>query len=380
MVQHPQSSKKKIEFDCDTDLVIANSFRVKILYAGGYKKNISLSRYLHHLKLAFSFYKNAKLEKVPDLIVCSFPLIELTYAAIKYAKANKIPIVVDIRDPWPDIILQSLPSIPFFIFYPASKLMNLVIKNSFKYTSAITACSEGYLDWALKKFNSKRRILDKVFYLGCDDQKTNINILVKNKFRKLENDLEGKFIVFFVGTFGHTYDLDLVVKAARILHGEGNENIHFLLAGDGTKFSLILKKSHLLKNITFTGWLNQEDIKYLSSISDIGIIPMNQMNGCLPNKFYDYSCAGLPILSSLEGDANQLLREYNFGMTYQKNNEHDLVKKVKLYACSEEILNLHSRNSRFIFNNKFDSHIIYDEFAQYLGEIINAKNSLHIHN
>ena len=50
--------------------------------------------------VANSFTKLA-LKDLPDIILVSMPSIEITSSVIEYARRNKVPVYVEIRDLWP---------------------------------------------------------------------------------------------------------------------------------------------------------------------------------------------------------------------------------------------------------------------------------------
>ncbi len=48
-------------------------------------------------------------DTLPDVIhVCNVP-IELCHAAVTYGRAKGIPVVIDVRDLWPDVYLEVIP-------------------------------------------------------------------------------------------------------------------------------------------------------------------------------------------------------------------------------------------------------------------------------
>ena len=49
-------------------------------------------------------------EILPDLILSSIPTSELSLEATKLGKKNNIPVILDIRDLWPDVFLDVLPN------------------------------------------------------------------------------------------------------------------------------------------------------------------------------------------------------------------------------------------------------------------------------
>ena len=85
----------------------------------GYKKNVSIKRIINHKLIAKKFNKISDIKSTPDIIYCSFPPIELSFAAVYYAKRKNIPVVVDARDLWPDIFFNPFPQ----LFHPVLKIL-----------------------------------------------------------------------------------------------------------------------------------------------------------------------------------------------------------------------------------------------------------------
>jgi hypothetical protein len=125
-----------------------HNFIIKMVDSYGYKKNLSIRRVLHYIKLAIKFYKTAKQMSAPDLIISALPSIELSYAAVYYAKKHKCKILIDCRDMWPDIFMDVLSPkiqrlIKPFIYYQTA-MMRYVCK----YASGFVGITKPYLSWA----------------------------------------------------------------------------------------------------------------------------------------------------------------------------------------------------------------------------------------
>ena len=103
--------RKVLLFDEDREVEVAQGFRLKLLFAGAYRSNRSLGRLLHHSRLAAKFRRLAPTLPRPDVIVSAFPTIELAFEAVEFAGPRRIPVIIDIRDPWPDILLDLAPPI-----------------------------------------------------------------------------------------------------------------------------------------------------------------------------------------------------------------------------------------------------------------------------
>ena len=77
-------------------------------------------------------------------------------------------------------------------------------------------------------------------------------------------------------------------------------------------------KCQNLKNIIFTGWINQNEIQFILRNTKIGLIPYRNdvnLSNAMPNKFSEYMSFGIPILTSLSGSVLEILNkeklEYN---------------------------------------------------------------------
>ena len=64
----------------------------------------------HHKIVAKKFNEIALSNHIefPDLILCAYPAIELSRAGVQFANKIGVPVVVDIRDLWPDIFVEIL--------------------------------------------------------------------------------------------------------------------------------------------------------------------------------------------------------------------------------------------------------------------------------
>ena len=332
-----------------------------------YYKNISLKRLKNHKEVAENFYVEANKIDSPDIIFCSFPTIDLAYVATKYGKINNVPVVIDVRDLWPDIFIDIFPKFfhAFFrrLMYWQIKKTKFALTNAF----AITAVSDNYLKWAINYEKNNFKKVSKVFPLGYDYEeiKEYKSDLVTNR---LGID-ETKINIWFVGTFGRTYDLETVIKAAKVLE-VSRPKIQFIFTGDGENMSIWKEKAKGLSNVIFTGWVGKKELIYLSRISKIGL--MAYRKGApqgLPNKIFEYLAYGLPILSSLESETKELLNSHGIGFTYDASNSQDLIDKINAITSDLGKLYEMSENCRHVYRENFDSHVIYQNIINFLEEI-----------
>ena len=360
----------------DASHTINENFIIKYLHSSiPYSRNVSLRRLINHHMVAKKFSACALMETTPDLIVCSFPTIDLAYAAVKYGQCFNVKVIIDVRDLWPEIFKVPFPKLLHpLIDILLAKYINKS-KYAFKNCTNITAVSEKYLQYGLNLGSRVQSELDCVFPLGFQTHlmRNSLRDTIRSKFK--ENGLiESKIIIWFVGTFGQTYDLATVIKSLQIL--ENTNDIQFVFTGDGeqaTQWKLLAKGN---TNILFTGWVNRDELSFLSSIANIGL--MSYKKGApqgLPNKLFEYLSAGLPILSSLGGETKSLLRKEGVGLTYEAGNAEDFSKKLITYVENKKLISDTSIQCITLYESKYSSRKVYGEFSHYLQII--GRNEFH---
>jgi hypothetical protein len=96
------------DFD-EAEIRLRSNQTIMLVPEPGYSRSVSLRRIASHALCARRFRSMARAAARPDVILVSYPTIELTRAAVGLGKEFGVPVVVDIRDLWPDIFIHVLP-------------------------------------------------------------------------------------------------------------------------------------------------------------------------------------------------------------------------------------------------------------------------------
>jgi len=339
-----------------------------LLHAGSYRSNLSIARLLHHARLGAKFRRLAPTLPAPDAVVSAFPTIELAYEAVRFASPRGIPSIVDIRDPWPDSLVDQVPQSLRPVARVAIRPLERKARAAFAGADSLVACSQGFLEWGLHKARRTRRPGDRVFYLGSARRPAD-EPAPSAAIRELVDRLAGKVVFCFVGSFGQVYRLRLVCEAAALVAQRGLGQVHFVIAGDGPQRDAVTAAARSLGNLTAPGWLSARDADYLMAHSQAGLAPILQMPGCVPNKIFEYSAAGLPIVSSLLGETEDLLARHGAGLTYAPGDLESFVSIVARLAGDEALRRELARNSAAMFDREFRAERIYDEYARHVESI-----------
>lgn len=360
--------KKEQRSNNDKDISVEENLTIHLLKTKGYSKNVSIERISHHRELSRKFSSNTKAYEKPDIIIATMAPLELSKAVIEYGEHNNVPVVIDIRDLWPEIFNEVVPNwgkiiIKPYIWFSKGKLRTILRKST-----AMIGVTPQFLDYGLNIAKINKREFDKVFYTSYKPR--DLSGHLKNfemnwsKYGLKSTD----FIVVFLGNFGRQFILEPLIEAAEKLNK--NSNVKFVLCGVGESLDNIRKISSNLENVVLPGWIEEEQILSLLSASSIGIAPYrNSINFTknTPNKFGEYLSASLPVILGVEGVMADLVSEYKCGAVYKDSDE--LVSIIeKLFSDRQLLLDM-SENAYQLYGEKFNSDKVYVEFSRHLQEI-----------
>ena len=351
--------------DC-REIAVRDGLKLQFLHGRLYRRNVSLARLMNHRQIASAFTRLARLRPVPDVILCSYPTIELSAAATAFGRRSGVPVLLDVRDLWPDEILTRIPRAARGIARILLAPMFRQARRAFHAAAGIVAISESFLHWGLEMAGRQLRTTDRVFPLGYTGPLpiAALNLAVAAKFQALGVD-PAKRIFWFSGTFVGNIDLGTVIEAARDLVGEAG--IQFVLTGAGERAAEWQRQAQGLPNVIFTGWVGADELAWLSHVAWAGLAayrPRASMS--LPNKLFEYMCMGLPVLLALEGEARQLVETESIGAAYAAGDHRDLVRLVRSVAADVPWRKRCAANALALFERKYATNILYREFAEYV--------------
>ncbi|HKE96489.1 MAG TPA: glycosyltransferase family 4 protein, partial [Povalibacter sp.] len=305
---------------------------LQFLHGRLYTRNISLARFLNHRDIAAEFIRLARDAPAPDIILCSYPTIELSDAAVTIGAGYGVPVLLDIRDLWPDELVARLPAFlrpaaPWLMF-PLFRGARRALGNA----TGIVAISRTYLEWARKMGGRTPRECDLFAPMGYEPfSRAQPSAAAEERLRAVGVDPARK-IVWFCGTFVGSIDLSTPIECARELVKESS--LQFVFTGSGERDQEWRAAARGLDNVIFTGWADRDEIAHLARLAWIGLAAYKRgALMSLPNKIFEYMAAGLPVVSSLAGEAGALLTDNDAGLLYAAGDSADLGAKLLALAA-----------------------------------------------
>ena len=370
-----EHGKKKQRFTQDTDIVCFEKCNLKLLHAKTvYKKNTSIKRIIYHKQLAKAFLKNAAHEEKPNIIFCSYPTIDFAVAAIKYGKKNDVPVVLDVRDLWPDIFERVIPKPLRFLkklfLFPFNRKARFALSNA----TCITSINDSHLNWALVKAGRSKNEYDISAYLGYKQtilSESDINAQ-KDFWDRLGITKETWNICYFGTMSKMTLDMETVIKGFDKLNSR-YPHARLILCGDGDSLEYF-KSLSPNTNIIYPGWVNKNQITYLMSISKLGLYHFHNLPDFInsfTNKIIEYLSGGLPVITSLKGFSKDYLLNNSVGVYYEEKNTNSFVEEVDKLLKDDPLRAEMSKKAVEIYTRELTSEKTNEKIYEMFKKILN---------
>ena len=316
-------------------------------------------------KFAFrSAIKVASIEA--DVIFASSTPLTIAFPAVYGSKKQKIPLVFEVRDLWPEIpIAMGILKNPFLKFI-AKKLEIFAYKNS----SSIVVLSPGMKKGVLKTGFPSSRIA--VIPNSADIKLFKVSDQKGQNYRNKQDWLGQSPLLIYAGTFGLINGVDFLVDLARELKILGSD-IKILAIGGGQKYNEVLNyaKSQgiLNKNFFIKNYFKKKDLPSIlnaATMSSSLFIDKPEMRPNSANKFFDSLAAGKPIMINYGGWMNELIKSEGCGLSLWKKPIRQAASELDQFMHNTHLIKSSSDASSKLAKKYFDR----DKLAYQLLSVI----------
>ena len=254
-----------------------------------YDKNLSLNRIISHYKFSKEAIKTVE-KYNPDILWVMLPPNFLTFFSARYKKIYNIKVILDVIDMWPEAMPvkeSTLYKIPFLFW------KNLRDNFLNKADLVITECS--LYQEQLKYIVSKEKM--KTLYLA---KEMNENVIKKT--------LKSKICMCYLGSINNIIDITLIVNLLQEIKKYKNVVLHIIGGGENKQ---VLLEALLKANIEVEDHgkiFNEREKMKIFNQCHFGLnIMKRDVYVGLTMKSIDYFCAGLPIISNIPADTDNLV-------------------------------------------------------------------------
>lgn len=267
-----------------------------------------------------------------DVLIASSPPFFVHLAGATMRRVLGVPLILEVRDLWPDYIVEMgiFPG----RFGPSMLLAleRLLLRSA----DCVVGVTPDICERIENKGVAPRRI--RLIPNGVDPARyyRNDEAAPLPAMRKQP----GEFIVGYLGNFGAGQALETVVEAAALL-ADQDSTIRVIMAGDGTqRFRIEAKIAELRPpNLHVYPPIAKDQTRAFYNACDACLVPLAPLQmfvDAMPTKLLEIMACEVPVVAALEGDAAELVRKHSAGVIAEPGDPHALVGAIREVRAWDE--------------------------------------------
>jgi colanic acid biosynthesis glycosyl transferase WcaI len=296
-----------------------------------------------------------------DVLIASSPPFLPQIAGAAYASLRRIPLVLEVRDLWPDYLIALGMLKPGM----ASRAIFQLERSLLARAAQTVVVTESFRDRVVGKGVDRARV--HVIPNGVD----------LNRYAPAEpasrNGRDGA-VVGYLGTFGRGQALSTVVSAAALLEKSGSD-VRFLLVGDGPDRPNIERaiEETGVRNVELRPPIPRDATRDFYNSCDICLVPLAAVGvfqETIPSKIFEVMACERPLVASLSGEGERIIRESGGGVATAPGDPGAMADAIQyLLDLDDEHRAAMGRAARAYVASHYDRQALADRYLELLNEV-----------
>lgn len=303
-----------------------------------------------------------------DVVVTTSPQFFNGLAGHLVSIVHRAPWVLEIRDLWPESILE-LGAIrsPRII-----ALLHAMARFAYRKADHIVVVTEAFRHNLLMLGIPSEKIT--VIKNGAD--LSIFKFAPRDEAFLAANGLQGRFVASYVGTHGLAHGLEVILKAAELLRDRSD--IGFLLVGDGAERRRLLgKRDEMgLKNVVMLDLQSRGRMPAIWSATDASLIVLRDKPvfcTVIPSKMFETMAMKKPIILGVAGESRQMVESAEAGLCIPPEDYRALAEAVRSLADNATLVARLGENGYRYVTQNHDRVLLGNAFNALLRTIATAR-------
>lgn len=307
----------------------------------------------------------ARREKLDVLIGSSPPFLPLVSATL-LARIHNTPLVLELRDLWPDYLVQF------------GMLENEVAQNALF----------GLERWLLHQADRtvvvtesfRKRAVEKGVHPSDVDVIPN-GVDLEEYFATTESPpaptvrkRADEFLVGYLGTFGKGQGLETLVRAAGLI-AKTDPAVRFVVVGDGPQKPAIVSEIGKLglDNITLHPPIVRKQTRAFYNACDVCVVPLAPVpifSETIPSKMFEIMACERPLVAAVKGEAGTIVERSGGGIRTEPGNDQALahaILRVRTMSAAERA-QMGKRAREYVTAN-YDRRALAERYLEILSRV-----------
>lgn len=346
---------------------VVRIFTLLAANSGNFWRIVSYLSYMFSAVLACSLFCRRH-----QVIVATSPQFFAGWAGVITSWLRWTPLVLEIRDIWPD----SIVTVGAMKKGGIIRILEVLEKWMYRSSNAIVVVTEGLKEDIQSKNSGPQAI--KVITNGVDLNR--FPLIAPNLELRSKWQLQGKTICAYVGTVGMAHGLEVVLEAAEILKKKGRKDVGFLIVGEGAERAELQKNSEiraLSPWVRFVGRIPKEKIPEILASVDLLLIHLKKnklFESAIPSKIFEGMAMNKPLLVGVEGEIRDIIQRSGCGIGFEPENPVDLVENIEKLIDDPDFRNTMENSGRSFVSENFSRDLLASEMLKFVLQSVEKQN------
>jgi glycosyltransferase involved in cell wall biosynthesis len=309
----------------------------------------------------------------PDVVVATSPQFFAGLAGAVVARLKRRPFVLEVRDLWPDSIVQLGQLRRGWIV----RRLEWIERALYRSAAGIVVVTRAFAEHIAARGIPRERI---AFVPNGIDPELFRPRAPGGAERALlrQHGLEGKFLVGYVGTLGLAHGLVTVIDAAERLRDV--DDVAFLLIGDGADRSRLEAEiaRRGLRNVHLLGLRPRAEIPSWLSVIDLTLVLLRDLPvfaTVIPSKVFEFLAQERPmLLAAPRGEIRTLIEEAKAGFVIEPEDADALAEAVRLVRANPPEAAARARAGREWVERDYLRDVLARRMAAFLERMAGKKS------
>jgi len=291
-----------------------------------------LKRTLDYLSFMAAGSLAGLFERRHDVVVATSPQFFCALGGWALARLKRRPFVFELRDLWP----ASITAVGAMKRSAAIRVLEKFEMFLYRSADAIVPVTQSFREELIHRGVDADKI--HVVLNGVDLQR--YRPAARDEALARQYDLDGRFVVGYLGTHGMAHGLEKVIEAAELLRED--PRIVFFFAGSGAERARVeqMAAERALPNVRMIPRQPKEMMPKLWSLCDLSLIPLRDTSvfaSVIPSKLFEGMGMGIPALMSLpRGEAVRIVESTGCGVCVAPENAQAMAAEIAALAGDPE--------------------------------------------
>lgn len=333
--------------------------RLPIIPRGNNKIMLMLNYFSYFVVAWIYILIHALFHKYDCVFVQQLSPVMMSAPGVLYKKLRHVPLYTWVLDIWPESLtaaggIRNKYILGFF---------DLFVKSEYKHSDVILTSSKSFKESICTYGDYADKI---VYYPQWADGSAD----VPSDFQMPE--LPEGFLVMFAGAVGEAHGMETNMQAALLT--KDYPDIKWVIVGDGRKLPWVkqfVAENHLEDTVFSLGRFPSETMPLFFEKADVMLVSLTDsplFNLYAPAKISSYMGAGKPIITCLNGEGGEVVKDANCGWSVNAGDAEGLASLViGLSKTDKQELAQRGEASRAYYEAHFEKEMCLQKLDQVMG-------------